>query len=223
MFNQWQLPGVSETPSRGSPITDGEKLDFIFKQLKKWKWSLGFFLSMVFEQEMASSCEPEHPNDPKWCMNRERCEQVHRAYVTQFLAGNSNITALNIVKLMYHHPYARPSSAHYNAQQYFSTSTPASQILYAKPALSTWALEIVAKTVWHKSNFVVSKDAGMWVCASRKGMGASEVIADSVTRSAETRCEGLTALHVCTDSMTHEEALNERDGSYWVDVHTTLF
>jgi hypothetical protein len=151
-------------------MMDGEILDFIFKQLKKWKWSLGFSLSIVFEQEMASSREPERPNNPECCMNGKQCKRMHHAYVTWFWAETDcNITALNIVKLMYHHPYARPSSAHYNAQQYFSTNIPASQIFYAKPALPIWVLEIAVETIRCESNFLVSelKNAGMRVHVSR--------------------------------------------------------
>ena len=107
-----ELP-TSESSSRAPPMTDGQKLDFVFYHLKKWKQSLGTFLTMLFEPEMASSCDP----DP--LESRATCARTHRAYVAQFLSGNSSTTPLTIVKMIYQHPYARPSSNYHDSQQYF--------------------------------------------------------------------------------------------------------
>ena len=42
-----QGPPTSESSSRALSMTDGQKLDFVFYHLKKWKWSLGAFLAML--------------------------------------------------------------------------------------------------------------------------------------------------------------------------------
>ena len=153
-------------------MTDGQKLDFVFYHLGKWKWSLGLFLSKVFDPEP----EPNNSLDP----DRERRENSRRAHVSQFLAGNNKVTPIEVVKLMYRHTYGRPSGAYYDARESFSTKTPSSQICYAQPALSTWALEIVVDVMRQESTYLVSK-GGMRVRAKRK---ASSTVSESTPRAA---------------------------------------
>jgi len=69
---------------------------------------------------------------------------------------------------MYDHPYARPASNHPESERYFADDIEAAQIRYAKPALSTWALEVTVKEMRHESNYLISKRAGLRVRASRK-------------------------------------------------------
>ena len=149
-------------------MTDGQKLDLVFYHLGKWKWSLGLFLSKVFDPEP----KPENSLDP----DHERCENSRRAHVLQFLAGNNKVTPVEVVKLMYSHTYGRPSGAYYDARESFSTNTPSSQIRYAKPALSMWALETVVDVMRQESNYLVSKEGGMRVQARRK---ASSTVSES--------------------------------------------
>jgi len=124
--------------------------------------------------------------------------------------------------MIYQHPYARPSSNYHDSQQYFSTKTPASQLHYAKPAISTWVLELVVDAMQHESNHLVSKEGGLRVRASRKK--APDISLDQVMDEYEyeltahlTQCDTSNG----TPSSVHHmlEDISDND---WLDVRTTL-
>jgi len=70
---------------------------------------------------------------------------------------------ISFIMLMYDHPYVRPASNHPESERYFAHNVEAAEIKYAKPMLSTWALEVTIKEMHRESNYLISKRVGMQV------------------------------------------------------------
>ncbi|KAJ7874601.1 hypothetical protein B0H13DRAFT_2348517 [Mycena leptocephala] len=93
--------------------------------------SLGHFLEVLFH------CRDFSVNDPR--------SASHKRMVTLFLGGESNIGMGQIIDLIYHHPQSRPVNANPESGLYFSPPGVAAPtgIKFARPALSTWAIQRV--------------------------------------------------------------------------------
>ena len=140
---------------RSRRLTDGEKVDAVLKLIQKWGWTLGDLLHKLFQAG---------PLDSESSMHRDgqtEREAVRRGHISQFLSGNSSTGPISFVVLMYDHPYARPASNHPESERYFADNVEAAEIKYAKPALSTWALEVTIKEMRRESNYLISKRAGL--------------------------------------------------------------
>ncbi|KAJ7187587.1 hypothetical protein GGX14DRAFT_580947 [Mycena pura] len=108
-------------------------LGFITKDFR----SLGTFLEVLFHVRDPNATDPRANN--------------HEKAVTAFLQGASSIGAVDIIELIYRHPQSRPPKAHPEYQCYFSppdVSAPTA-ICFARPALSSWALQLVGSEM-HK-------------------------------------------------------------------------
>jgi len=172
MYTQWKLskPLCTESdytePSSGSNhitstpyhVSSEEKLNIVFETLSRYGWTLADFLHALFTP-IQKNHSTNMSTETRVMQNR------HRQFVLKFLSGASCYTALDIVIMMFQHPYAKPSTCHADAKAYFSPTLSADQIKYAKPALTTWALEIVTKETRCESSLLVYKTAGLRVRA----------------------------------------------------------
>ncbi|KAJ7847450.1 hypothetical protein B0H14DRAFT_2357176 [Mycena olivaceomarginata] len=122
-------PVPSSQPRQRAPKRDiWEKADTIIHLITKDFRSLGQFLDTLFH------CRDMSVNDPRTAR--------HKAAVTAFMNGDSNVGMGRIIELLYRHPQGRPNKANAESGLYFSLSSPA-EIKFAQPALSSWALQLV--------------------------------------------------------------------------------
>ena len=144
--------------------TDQEKIDDILAVIGKARWSLGEFLHKLFiEPDKGSVADGLSKPKPKVVRS-----DSHRHVVTKFLSGSTKYSPGDIVELMYRSKAARPPYSHPEARQYFSVDTAPSSIGYARPALSTWALELVVTQIIKESTYLSSEKSGLRVRASQK-------------------------------------------------------
>ena len=170
MYMQWKIPKspqmqsdyakpsswsnhITSTPFN---VSSEEKLNVVFETISHYRWTLADFLHILFTP-LQKNHSTNTSTEIKTMQNR------HRQFVLKFLSGASCYTALDIVIMMYHHPYAKPSTRHADAEAYFSPTISADQIKHAKLALTTWALEIVTKETRCESTHLVYKTAGLRV------------------------------------------------------------
>jgi len=170
MYTQWKLSKSSHTQSNYAEpssrsnsitptpynVTSEEKLNDVFKTISHYGWTLTDFLHALFTPIQKSHSTNASPKT-RAMQNR------HHQFVLKFLSGASCYTAFDIVIMMFQHPYAKPSTHHADANAYFSPTLSADQIKHAKPALTTWALEIVTKETQRESTHLVYKTAGLRV------------------------------------------------------------
>ncbi|KAF8166102.1 hypothetical protein K438DRAFT_1941811 [Mycena galopus ATCC 62051] len=131
-------PGASPIPAPSSqqreraPQRDKwQKADVILQLITKDFRSLGAFLETLFH------CRDLSINDPRTAS--------HKRMVTVFLRGESNIGMGAILELIYRHPQGRPENANPESNLYFSPPSlaPPLGVKFARPAVSTWALQLV--------------------------------------------------------------------------------
>jgi len=59
-------------------------------------------------------------------------QNCHHQFVHKFLSGSSSYTALDIIIMIFDHPYVKPLRHHADAKAYFSHTLSAEQIKHAK-------------------------------------------------------------------------------------------
>ncbi|KAI0054730.1 hypothetical protein BV25DRAFT_1996352 [Artomyces pyxidatus] len=187
MFSQWVLPTVPspsrsttddlQTPAaspstepRRSPRTTEEKLDDVLKVISATGWSLGEFLYHLFQRVEETQSKPRSKRPDPVAAAAAAAERVNRRsqVLRKFLSGEGNYKPLLIITLIYNHKFSRPSSEYNDDDHYFSHTIPSSDIDFAKPALTTWALELLVQQVRRESNRLVSREAGLRARASTK-------------------------------------------------------
>ncbi|KAJ6610317.1 hypothetical protein B0H10DRAFT_2293130 [Mycena sp. CBHHK59/15] len=125
---------------RGKKRSEWEKADQLLAQINKDFASLGRFLEVLFYNRISGVLDPR--------TNR------HVQSVAAFLNGTNNVTMGTLINLLYNHPQSRAPSNALDYSLHFSPPDVASprDIDYARPALSTWALQTVVpelrRQVW---------------------------------------------------------------------------
>ncbi|KAJ7458253.1 hypothetical protein FB451DRAFT_1406554 [Mycena latifolia] len=124
-------PPSTQPKLRKKKRDNWQKADDILATITKDFRSLGAFLEVVFYNRISGVPDPRTPR--------------HARAAAAFLGGESNVTMGTIINLIYNH---RQSRAPKGSGQYlldFSPPDVASprDIDYARPSLSTWALQIV--------------------------------------------------------------------------------
>ncbi|KAJ6562926.1 hypothetical protein B0H10DRAFT_2239795 [Mycena sp. CBHHK59/15] len=121
----------SQTMLRGKKRSEWEKADQLLAQINKDFASLGRFLEVLFYNRISGVLDPR--------TNR------HVQSVAAFLNGTNNVTMGTLINLLYNHPQSRAPSNALDYSLHFSPPDVASprDIDYARPALSTWALQTV--------------------------------------------------------------------------------
>ncbi|KAJ7130913.1 hypothetical protein C8R46DRAFT_1235915 [Mycena filopes] len=129
-------PAPANTPStqprlRYRKRDTWEKIDSVLLTIGKEFDSLGHFLEVMFYNRISGVFDPRTPR--------------HVRAVTAFLGGESNVTMATLINLLYNHPQSRPSRDSPDFSLHFAPPDISSprDINAARPALSTWALQIV--------------------------------------------------------------------------------
>ena len=163
------------TPRRTVP----QKIDHVLETIQKAGFTLGEFLVYLF----SSPIEVRNDDLTEVLATYKRSDKQRRTVVA-LMSGQSSYTAAHVVQEMYKNKDGRPSSDHSDAAAYFSSTLAALDIKYARPSLSTWALNLVSGKIIKESNYLQSEKAGLRVRASRKVNHASTPMAsDSSTVS----------------------------------------
>ncbi|KAJ7244495.1 hypothetical protein C8J57DRAFT_1680834 [Mycena rebaudengoi] len=111
--------------------TDWEKTHDILGLISKDLSGLGNFLKLLFY------LRPHGTKDVR--TNR------HKTMVTQFLGGKTNVKMGHIIDLIYNHRQSQPPTNTEERHLAFSHQTLHTDMCFARPALSSWALGLVAK------------------------------------------------------------------------------
>ncbi|KAJ6565361.1 hypothetical protein B0H10DRAFT_1085922 [Mycena sp. CBHHK59/15] len=108
-----------------------EKADEILLTIGKEFNSFAHFLEVMFYNRISGVPDPRTTR--------------HVRAVAAFLGGETNVTMATIINLLYNHPQSRPSRDSPDFSLHFSPPDISSprDINCARPALSTWALQIV--------------------------------------------------------------------------------
>jgi len=101
--------------------TDAEKMSSILNLFTKFRWSIGKFLWLLFDEK----------------------SNLGGSAVKSFLDGTSDVRAGHIINAMYSHQYSHPPSRHHEQLHQFSPDITPSNIKYAGPAISSWALQLI--------------------------------------------------------------------------------
>jgi hypothetical protein len=137
-----QAPTASVTPVvstqqrlRKPGQSKWQKADNIVHLITKEFRSLGAFLEILFHVRDASVNDPRTPS--------------HKLQVTAFLEGQSNVRMAHIIDLIYCHPQGWPPKGDTESDLYFAPPDVAApnDIKFARPALSTWALQLVGPDI----------------------------------------------------------------------------
>ncbi|KAJ6484946.1 hypothetical protein DFH09DRAFT_1106422 [Mycena vulgaris] len=125
-------PPPSTQPRLRNPTrTQWQKADTVVNLITKEFRSLGALLEVLFH------CRDFSANDPRTAS--------HKLMVTAFLGGESNVGMGDIIDLIYHHPQSRPPKT--DAESDPPDVTAFKQISFARPSLSTWALQLVGPEI----------------------------------------------------------------------------
>ncbi|KAJ6587302.1 hypothetical protein B0H10DRAFT_1961483 [Mycena sp. CBHHK59/15] len=86
-----------------------------------------------------------------------RTEQ-HKTMVTHFLGEKTNVKMGHIIELIYNHRQSQPPPDSEERELAFSHQTPHTDIAFARPSLSTWALVLVAKEARKQVGYLTQND-----------------------------------------------------------------
>ncbi|KAJ6478030.1 hypothetical protein C8R47DRAFT_1139181 [Mycena vitilis] len=146
-----------------------EKMHDILGQISEDLDGLGNFLQLLFYSR------PHGTTDLR--TNR------HKAMVTAFLGGQTNVKMGHIIDLIYGHRQSQPPPGSEERELAFSHSTPHTDICFARPSISSWALVLVAKEARRQIGVLTQNDPTdpsdtTRMRASTNGRAKDAVVAD---------------------------------------------
>lgn len=143
------LSNKLSTSGRKKPRSVQQKIEAVLTSIKTdVRWSLGEFLHHLFSDET------------------EFTSNSRTQAVSKFLSGQTEHSPLSIIQLIYNNPHSYPKPGYFEREDMFSAKKVSSEIFYAKPAISTWALEQVVGCTIKESNKLISRAAGLRVRAT---------------------------------------------------------
>ncbi|KAJ7043878.1 hypothetical protein C8F04DRAFT_1361422 [Mycena alexandri] len=170
-------PTVSSTPApassqkrlRAPRRTKWEKMNDILGHITKDMDGLGNFLELLFYRR---------PHGQKDLRTKR-----HKAMVTAFLGGQTNVKMGHIIDLIYHHRQSQPPPHSPQRDLAFSSKVPHTEISFARPSLSSWALVLVGEEARKQIEKLTHNDPTdpadvTQVRASTNGRVADAVLAD---------------------------------------------
>jgi hypothetical protein len=107
----------------------------------------------------------------------------HKTMVTQFLGGKTNVKMGHIIDLIYNHRQSQPPTNTEEWHLTFSHQTLHTDMCFARPALSSWALGLVAKEARRQVGNLTNNDPTdptdtTQMRASTNGRAKDAVVAD---------------------------------------------
>lgn len=156
---------------RNNPMTPQQKIHEILGRMDELNMNLGEFLFHLF----ARPPKTESPN-PSKKPEAQRPTLRHYQTVGAFLRGTMSRKPIEILQLMYSHPFSKPKRAHEESDLYFSTTTLASSIKFARPAFSTWAAEITIDALVRNTRDLAAKKSGLHLRAGHNARAKEDQV-----------------------------------------------
>jgi hypothetical protein len=125
------------------------KLENILQAIADEKWTFGVFLYYFFRVKDSSS------------QNVKGRSRRHSAMLSKFLEGAGAHTPSSIVKEWYQNPIGCPHPEHAEHQKMFSVAEPFETIKYARPALTSFAAQLVEAHLLTSADKMVSPEGGL--------------------------------------------------------------
>lgn len=144
--------GRNRVSNRQSPRTEQEKLDEILTLIHSFRWTLGYFLVLLFGNFEASKAQKE---------SDKRRTESHAAFVKNFLSSsstNDSTSLYNILSLIYEHPDGTPTR----------NTSASNQAIMARPQMLDWAFSIVQDQVHKEATNLASRTTGIHLPADRQ-------------------------------------------------------
>lgn len=193
----------NRTPGRKPPRSNQQKLELILTYINQQiRWSLGDFLFYLFDSTIESNSRSQA--------------------VSKFLSGQTAHLPLEIVQLIYESPYSYPKPDHVERNMMFSVTRPSSEISFARPAMSTWALEKVVQHAGKESSKLITPEAGLRVRATSRlhdenntEAGESGTAPDNVTGGTGVAEQGNSETRDDTDPLVEENGDGDDE---WKDM-----
>ncbi|KAF8962188.1 hypothetical protein BDZ97DRAFT_1759423 [Flammula alnicola] len=134
--------------------TGKDKIEEIFALLSKWKWSIGdLFLHMFFmEDTHGKSFEPS----PR-----------HVQVIAKFLAGETKIGVSRLIEAWMKSAYGLPSEQDYERQMFYSTTVDYRTIKHARPAITSFAAQVIKEKLVKEARKVVKSESGLHTFTSK--------------------------------------------------------
>ncbi|KAF4581448.1 hypothetical protein EYR40_009733 [Pleurotus pulmonarius] len=148
---------IGSTPSFRSLDTSA-KLDHIFDVLKDLEWSLGDLLHHLFVWRVDSKRIP--------------FSKRHAAYVQRYLGGDSNSSVSEVLEAWLTTPYGRPRTDNDSADM-FSTRKDYRDINVARPAVTSFAAQIVKSRLQEEAQQATRKSTGLYAPIRQKNINAN--------------------------------------------------
>jgi hypothetical protein len=167
-----ELPDLSHLPTRSPPEstmnskkrkrytprkTPAEKLEAVFSAIEEAKWGLGDFLYHVFGLK---------DEDGEKIQRSKR----HAGMVQRFLQGNARHTPATIIDAWFRNPDGCISSGSAEQRLMYSTDIPYTEIQSIRPALTSFAVQLVAKRLVKEAQEAVHPSNGLHA-TMKKGAG----------------------------------------------------
>jgi hypothetical protein len=148
-------------PKPEETLSDYEKVDLVLRRITKLSMTLGELLYHLF------SWPAKKPPDPKSSgkTNLLCPAEKHTMLVMAFLRSWGNHKAVDIVKLIYHHLFAKPLRKDPERDLGFLSTQPPKGTKHACPAIASWFFQRVTKECQLQIRALASKSSGlhMWV------------------------------------------------------------
>ncbi len=148
---------IGSTPSFRSLDTSA-KLDHIFDVLEDLEWSLGDLLHHLFVWRVDSKRIP--------------FSKRHAAYVQRYLGGDSNSSVSEVLEAWLTTPYGRPRTDNDSADM-FSTRKDYRDINVARPAVTSFAAQIVKSRLQEEAQQATRKSTGLYAPIRQKNINAN--------------------------------------------------
>jgi hypothetical protein len=126
----------TQTRIRSVKRSQWQKADEILSLIQDDFLSLGEFLATVFYNRPRGAKDPRTPR--------------HRSMVSALLKGESKVRTVDIIIQIYSHHDGQPnlsSKSFLEREAAFSPTVPPTDILHARPSMSTWATQLVGLAV----------------------------------------------------------------------------
>ncbi|KII83514.1 hypothetical protein PLICRDRAFT_119348 [Plicaturopsis crispa FD-325 SS-3] len=206
-------PNDSDNPSRAEPTRKRgrgkrqsveEKLEKFFAYLtEELKWTLGELLHHVFDSESSSKAGRAGASGSREKSVQKRRVQVlddnsnnrramsHAAYVRHFLDGSGTHGPASVLEAWFRHPSGRHER---DSSLMYSTTTPYTDISSVRPALSSFAAQLIAKKLVQEAEDAVKVASGLHVAISEK-TGSKEATWGDIGATTMSHVQGIIQKH----------------------------
>lgn len=152
-------PGDRLTNDKRSWRSVKDKVEGVLDLLRSYSWSIGDFLYYVFSMHDRK----EKPFEPT---------PRHIQMVAKFLTGETDVGTSKVLELWLRSPYGLPPESNPERHMLYSTEVNYQEIKYARPAITSFAAQIVLAKLVKDATKTVKRDGGLHTFTS----GSNETI-----------------------------------------------